>query len=104
MLVETEGISDFGEETKIDQNKGKPTPKTNEDVDLAVVKVAERVLGSPDNHENEDSLFKQSIAKRIRRLYSCAKGCLFLQTEQVMFNAEFNNAEPSLHLLLLCQV
>ena len=107
--VEAEGISDGEEETKKHQNKGKPTPKspatarpsgankrTNEDVDLAMVKVAERVLGSPDNHEeDEDSLFGRSIAKRMRRLHPRTKGCLRLQIEQLMLNVEFDSTFPA---------
>ena len=69
--VEADGISDGKEEAKKHQNKEKPAPKvhvaarpsgankrTNEGVDLAMIKVAERVLGSPDNQqEDEESLF-----------------------------------------------
>ena len=72
--VEADGISDSKEEAKKHQNKEKPAPKfrvaarpsgankrTNEEVDLAIAilpMVAERVLGSPDNQqEDDDSLF-----------------------------------------------
>ena len=94
---------------KKDENKGKPIQKsraaarssgankrTNEDVDLAMVKVAERVLRSPDNNEeDEDSLYGRSIAKRMRKLHPRAKGCLRLQIEQLMFNAEFGSTFPA---------
>ena len=71
-------------------SKKSTSPKDS--VDLAMVQIAERVLQSvTDNNDedDEDSLFCRSIAKRMKKLSPRTKGFLRLQIEQLMFQSEF---------------
>ena len=48
-----------------------------------------RKVGITDK-DDEDSLFCQSLAKRMKQLSSQAKAFVRIQVEQIMFNVEFN--------------
>ena len=89
--------------------KKKPTKLA---IDLALLQTAESVAEAskklrlePENlqgrkvgntdEDDEDSLFCQSLAKRMQRLPSQAKAFVRIQIEQIMYQAEFNGQSVS---------
>ena len=71
---------------------------TKEDVDLAMIQIAEKLLQEPSEKtpsvdDDEEMLFARSFAKRLKKLPERAKGFVRIQLEQIMFQAEFAPAQ-----------
>ena len=72
---------------------------TKEDVDLAMIQIAEKLLQEPSektpsvDEDNEEMLFARSDAKRLKKLPERAKEFVRIQLEQIMFQAEFAPAQ-----------
>ena len=75
------------------------TGRTKEDVDLAMIEIAEKLLQEPSektpsvDEDDEEMLFARSFAKRLKKLPERAKAFVRIQLEQIMFQAEFAPAQ-----------
>ena len=70
---------------------------TKEDVDLAMIQIAEKLLQEPSEKtpsvdDDEEMLFARSFAKRLKKLPQRAKAFVRIQQEQI-FQAEFAPAQ-----------
>ena len=71
---------------------------TKEDVDLATIQIAEKLLQEPSEKtpsvdDDEEMLFARSFAKRLKKLLERAKAFVRIQLEQILFQAEFAPAQ-----------